>query len=37
MRHVTRDAFERIVKVMVDGTTAAGLLDGVYLDLTARW
>ena len=31
--HVTRDAFERIVKVMVDGITAAGSLDAVYLDL----
>src|SRR5882724_3150574 len=31
--HVTRDAYERIVKVMVDGTTAAGPFDAVYLDL----
>jgi microcystin degradation protein MlrC len=31
--HVTKDAFERIVKVMVDGIAAAGPLDGVYLDL----
>src|SRR4051795_1417218 len=31
--HVTRDAFERIVKVMIDGITAAGPLDAVYLDL----
>lgn len=31
--HVTRDAFERIAKVMVDGIAAAGSLDGVYLDL----
>src|SRR6266702_7526566 len=31
--HVTRDAFERIVKVMVDGIAAAGRLDAVYLDL----
>src|SRR6201995_3518357 len=31
--HVTRDAFERITKVMVDGIAAAGSLDGVYLDL----
>ena len=31
--HVTRDAFERIVKVMIDGIAAAGPLDGVYLDL----
>src|SRR3954447_16251473 len=31
--HVTRDAFERIVTVMVDGIAAAGPLDAVYLDL----
>jgi microcystin degradation protein MlrC len=31
--HVTKDAYERIVKVMVDGIRAAGPLDGVYLDL----
>src|SRR5258708_17454748 len=31
--HVTRDAFERIVKVMVEGVAAAGQLDAVYLDL----
>jgi microcystin degradation protein MlrC len=31
--HVTKDAFERIVKVMVDGIAAAGPLDAVYLDL----
>src|SRR6202011_3854062 len=31
--HVTRDAFERIVKEMVDGIAAAGPLDAVYLDL----
>jgi len=31
--HVTKDAFERIVKVMVDGIKAAGPLDAVYLDL----
>ncbi|MET4478993.1 microcystin degradation protein MlrC [Bradyrhizobium sp. F1.13.3] len=31
--HVTRDAFERIVKVMVDGIAAAGPIDAVYLDL----
>src|SRR6202790_5106925 len=31
--HVTRDAYERIVKVMVDGIKAAGQLDAVYLDL----
>jgi microcystin degradation protein MlrC len=31
--HVTRDAYERIVKVMVDGIRTAVALDGVYLDL----
>ena len=31
--HVTRDAYERIAKVMVDGIAAAGRLDAVYLDL----
>jgi len=31
--HVTEDAFERIVKVMVDGIATAGALDAVYLDL----
>ena len=31
--HVTEDAFERIVKVMVDGIRNAGPLDAVYLDL----
>ena len=31
--HVTEDAYERIVKVMVDGIAAAGPLDAVYLDL----
>ena len=31
--HVTRDAYERIVKVMIDGIKAAGQLDAVYLDL----
>jgi microcystin degradation protein MlrC len=31
--HVTRDAYERIVKVMVEGIGAAGALDAVYLDL----
>src|SRR6476660_6973714 len=30
---VTKDAFERIVKVMVDGIAAAGPIDAVYLDL----
>jgi microcystin degradation protein MlrC len=31
--HVTEDAYERIVKVMVDGIRAAGRCDAVYLDL----
>jgi microcystin degradation protein MlrC len=31
--HVTKDAYERVVKVMVDGIAAAGRLDAVYLDL----
>jgi microcystin degradation protein MlrC len=31
--HVTRDAYERIAKVIVDGIAAAGPLDAVYLDL----
>src|SRR5437667_3695728 len=31
--HVTKDAFERIVKVIVDGIASAGKLDAVYLDL----
>jgi len=31
--HVTRDAYERIAKVMLDAIAAAGPLDGVYLDL----
>src|ERR1700726_345282 len=31
--HVTKDAYERIVKVMVEGIAAAGPIDGVYLDL----
>jgi microcystin degradation protein MlrC len=31
--HVTRDAYERIVKVMIDGIKAAGRLAAVYLDL----
>jgi microcystin degradation protein MlrC len=31
--HVTGDAFERIVKVMIDGIANAGPLDAVYLDL----
>src|ERR1700730_14441964 len=33
LAHVTRDAFERIVKVMVDVIANAGALDAVYLDL----
>ena len=31
--HVTRDAFERVMKEMVDGIAAAGPVDAVYLDL----
>src|SRR6201991_2184322 len=31
--HVTRDAYERITKVMLDGIAAAENLDGIYLDL----
>jgi microcystin degradation protein MlrC len=31
--HVTKDAFERVAKVMIDGIRAAGPLDAVYLDL----
>ncbi|PZA10009.1 microcystin degradation protein MlrC [Rhodopseudomonas palustris] len=31
--HVTEDAFERVVKIMIDGIKAAGNLDAVYLDL----
>jgi microcystin degradation protein MlrC len=31
--HVTKDAFERIVKVMVEGIRSAGALDAIYLDL----
>src|ERR1700736_2014725 len=31
--HVTEDAYERIVRVIVDGLKAAGPLDAVYLDL----
>src|SRR5258705_6342450 len=31
--HVTKDAFERIVKAMIDGIAATGQLDAVYLDL----
>ena len=31
--HVTKDAYERIAKVMVDGIASAGPIDAVYLDL----
>jgi microcystin degradation protein MlrC len=31
--HVTRDAYERIAKVLIDGIAAAGPIDAVYLDL----
>src|SRR5882762_5203864 len=31
--HVTNDAFERVMKEMVDGIAAAGPIDAVYLDL----
>jgi microcystin degradation protein MlrC len=31
--HVTRDAYERIATVLIDGITSAGPLDAVYLDL----
>ena len=31
--HVTKDAYERVAAVMVDGIRAAGAIDGVYLDL----
>jgi microcystin degradation protein MlrC len=31
--HVTEDAYERIVKVMIDGIKDAGKIDAVYLDL----
>lgn len=31
--HVTEDAFERVVREMLDGIVAAGPLDAVYLDL----
>jgi microcystin degradation protein MlrC len=31
--HVTRDAYERIAPVLIDGITSAGPLDAVYLDL----
>ena len=31
--HVTKDAYERIAKILVDGVAAAGPIDAVYLDL----
>src|SRR6185503_8305292 len=31
--HVTRDAYERIAEVLIDGIAAAGPIDAVYLDL----
>jgi microcystin degradation protein MlrC len=31
--HVTRDAYERVAKAIVDGIAAAGPIDAVYLDL----
>jgi len=31
--HVTRDAYERVAKAIVDGIKAAGAIDAVYLDL----
>ena len=31
--HVTEDAFERVVREIIDGIAAAGPLDAVYLDL----
>jgi microcystin degradation protein MlrC len=31
--HVTKDAYERIAKVMIDGIASAGPIDAVYLDL----
>ena len=31
--HVTKDAYERIAKEMIDGIASAGPLDAVYLDL----
>jgi len=31
--HVTKDAYERIAKIMVDGIASAGPIDSVYLDL----
>src|ERR1700694_3432037 len=31
--HVTKDAYERVARVIVDGIKAAGAIDGAYLDL----
>src|SRR5882724_2465826 len=31
--HVTKDAYERVAKAIVDGVKAAGAIDAVYLDL----
>jgi microcystin degradation protein MlrC len=31
--HVAKDAFERVLSVMIDGIASAGRLDAVYLDL----
>jgi microcystin degradation protein MlrC len=31
--HVTKDAYERVARAIVDGIKAAGSIDGVYLDL----
>src|SRR6195256_3029495 len=31
--HVTKDAYERVAKAIVDGVRAAGAIDAVYLDL----
>ena len=31
--HVTKDAYERVARAIVDGIKAAGAIDGVYLDL----
>src|SRR3979411_764171 len=31
--HVTKDAYERVARIIVDGVKAASSIDGVYLDL----
>ncbi len=31
--HVTKDAYERVAKMIVDGIKAAGAIDAIYLDL----